>query len=52
MSDTGDIVIIDTSAVIAILKREPEADNLIERIARNQPQMSAGTLAELLIVDE
>ena len=44
------VIVVDTSAVIAILKWEPEADQLAEIIGRNEPRMSAGTLAELMIV--
>ena len=45
------MIVIDTSAIMAILLDEPEADSCIAAIAGNDILlMSAGTLAETLIV--
>lgn len=45
------MIVIDTSAIIAILLDEPEADRCIAAIAESDVLlMSAGTLAETLIV--
>jgi ribonuclease VapC len=43
-------MIVDTSAIIAILKREPEAEAFERMIAQEQVAVSAGTLAETYIV--
>ena len=45
----SDAVVVDTSAVMAILKWDAGAERLIEVIGRNRPHMSGGTLAELHI---
>lgn len=46
-------MIVDTSAIIAILKNEPERDRLLEAIARaDRPRMSAVTAVEAGIVAE
>ena len=45
------MIVVDTSALIAILLREPEAERCTSVIARNaELAMSAGTYAEALIV--
>lgn len=45
------MIVIDTSAIMAILLDEPEADRCIAAIAGSDILlMSAGTLAETLIV--
>lgn len=45
------MIVVDTSALIAILLREPEAERCTAVIARNaELAMSAGTYAEALIV--
>lgn len=44
-------MVIDTSAVVAILLEEPERDAFVERIAEAEdPMISAATLAEASIV--
>lgn len=43
-------MIIDTSALIAILKGEPERQRFSVEIAENHAAISAGTLAEAFIV--
>ncbi|WP_181708457.1 type II toxin-antitoxin system VapC family toxin [Chthonobacter rhizosphaerae] len=44
-------MILDTSAVLAILTREPEAERLVAAMARtDRPLMSAGSAVELGIV--
>jgi ribonuclease VapC len=44
-------VIVDTSAIIAILRGEPDADRYIAALAKaSQPRMSAGTFLETAIV--
>ena len=43
-------MIVDTSAIIAIVKREPGWEALQSLLGSNPVRMSAGTLAELLIV--
>jgi ribonuclease VapC len=46
-------VIIDTSAIMAILQHEPEAARLAEAIESTRSRrMSAGTLIELFVVTE
>ena len=46
-------MIVDTSALIAILRREPDAETLIERmLAEASVRVSAGTLLEARIVAE
>jgi ribonuclease VapC len=45
------VIVLDTSAVVAILGREPEADDLTDRATREAAtQISAGTALELSIV--
>lgn len=43
-------MIVDTSALIAILQEEPEADDLRRALARREARISASTLLEALIV--
>lgn len=44
-------MIVDTSAIIAILRRESDSDHLMELLARaRKPKISAGTLIEAAIV--
>lgn len=43
-------MIVDTSALIAILKGEPEGPKFVQTLADNQVAISAGTLAEAFIV--
>lgn len=44
-------MIVDTSAIVAILRGEPEADALMTALASaREPKMSAGTLTETGIV--
>lgn len=44
-------MIVDTSAIVAILRREPEADDLIAKLlGAEEVQISAGTLLELRMV--
>ena len=46
-------LVVDTSAAVAILTGEPEADHLIERLSATTPRlMSTATLLELSIVME
>ena len=46
-------MIVDTSALIAVLRREPEADRFIDLLlAASEARISAGTLLELRIVAE
>lgn len=46
-------MIVDTSALIAILRREPEADDFTDRIlASREVRISAGTLIETRLVAE
>jgi len=46
-------VIVDTSAMVAVLRRETEADRFIDRLlAASDVRISAGTLLELRIVAE
>ena len=46
-------MIVDTSALIAVLRREPEADRFIDRLlATSEVRISAGTLPEIRIVAE
>lgn len=46
-------LVVDTSAAVAILTGEPDADDLIERISDAMPRlMSTATLLELSIVME
>lgn len=46
-------MIVDTSALIAILRREPDADHLIDLLlSAPEPRMSVGTLLEARIVAE
>ena len=46
-------MIVDTSALIAVLRREPEADRFIDRLlATSEVRISAGTLLEIRIVAE
>ncbi len=46
-------MIVDTSALIAVLRREPEADRFIDRLlATSEVLISAGTLLEIRIVAE
>ena len=45
------MIVVDTSALMAILRREPEAENCRTAIAAEASiKISAGTLAEALIV--
>jgi len=45
------VIVVDTSALIAILNREPDARTCREAIATDETVMiSAGTLAEALVV--
>jgi ribonuclease VapC len=47
------LIVIDTSALIAILRDEPEAEHCIETLSgQEQLAISAGTLSEVLIVSE
>lgn len=43
-------MIVDTSALIAILKREPEAETFAQVMAREVVALSAATLAETYVV--
>lgn len=43
-------MIVDTSVLIAMLKKEPERAMFSDLLARNPTVVSAGTLAEMLIV--
>jgi ribonuclease VapC len=44
-------MIVDTSAIIAILRDEPDADRYVEALARaDPPRISAGTYLETCIV--
>ncbi|GAB3498275.1 type II toxin-antitoxin system VapC family toxin [Flexivirga lutea] len=43
-------MIVDTSALIAILKEEPEADQLMRVLASRPSRISASTLLETMIV--
>lgn len=44
-------MIVDTSAIIAILREEPDAERYIEALARDpEPRVSAGTYIETAIV--
>lgn len=46
-------MIVDTSAIIAILKKEPEQDRFLEAIAKaDDPRMSAANVLECWIVAE
>ena len=46
-------MIVDTSALVAVLRREPEADRFIELLlAASEARISAGTLLEMRIVAE
>lgn len=46
-------MIVDTSAMVAVLRRETEADRFIDRLlAASDVRISAGTLLELRIVAE
>jgi ribonuclease VapC len=46
-------MIVDTSALIAILRREPDSDALAERLlGADEVRMSSGTLLEARIVAE
>ncbi len=46
-------MIVDTSALIAVLRREPEADRFLDRLlATSEVRISAGTLLEIRIVAE
>ena len=46
-------MIVDTSALIVVLRREPEADRFIDRLlATSEVRISAGTLLEIRIVAE
>ncbi len=46
-------MIVDTSALIAVLRREPEADGFVESLlASSAVRVSAGTLLETRIVAE
>jgi ribonuclease VapC len=46
-------VIVDTSALIAILRDEPDAEELLHRLLTDHaPRISAGTLLEARIVAE
>jgi ribonuclease VapC len=44
------ILVVDTSAIVAILQDEPEALTFAECLARSEPMISAGTLIETLRV--
>ncbi len=43
-------MIVDTSALIAILRNEPDADRYVDALARSQTAISAGTYLEASIV--
>lgn len=44
-------MIVDTSAIIAVLRDEPDADRYVQALAHaTQPRMSAGTYLETAIV--
>ncbi len=46
-------MIVDTSALIAVLRREPEAERFIDRLlATREVRVSAGTLIETHLVAE
>ncbi len=46
-------MIVDTSALIAVVRREPEADRFIDHLlAASEVRISAGTLIEMRIVAE
>ncbi|MCH7929986.1 MAG: type II toxin-antitoxin system VapC family toxin [Proteobacteria bacterium] len=46
-------MIVDTSALIAVLRREPEADRFVDRLlATSEVRISAGTFLEIRIVAE
>ncbi len=46
-------MIVDTSALIAVLRREPEDDRFVDRLlATSEVRISAGTLLEIRIVAE
>jgi len=44
------MIVVDTSAVMAVLLNEPTSGAVIQCLADNELCMSAGTLSELLIV--
>jgi len=45
------VIVLDTSALMALLLREPEADQIAETLKSDEDfKISAGTLAEALIV--
>ena len=44
------MIVVDTSAIMAVLLNEPTSGAIIQSLADNELCMSAGTLSELLIV--
>lgn len=46
------MIVIDTSALVAILTREPFRDACIEALDQNRTCMSAGTLVECFVTAE
>ncbi|MFC4348638.1 type II toxin-antitoxin system VapC family toxin [Kordiimonas lipolytica] len=44
------MIVVDTSAIMAVLLSEPRADEIIRCLSDNDLCMSAGTLSELMIV--
>ncbi|MBK8083801.1 MAG: type II toxin-antitoxin system VapC family toxin [Devosia sp.] len=46
------MIVVDTSALVAILKREPLRDACIEALDQNAACMSAGTLVECFVTAE
>ncbi len=46
------MIVVDTSALVAILKREPLRDACIEALDQNRICMSAGTLVECFVTAE
>ena len=45
-------MIIDSSALVAILRREPEAERFVQLLLSSEARVSAGTLIETRIVVE
>ena len=46
------MIVVDTSALVAILKREAHRDACIEALDKNRTCMSAGTLVECFVTAE
>lgn len=46
------MIVVDTSALVAILKREPLREVCIETLDQNPTCMSAGTLVECFVTSE